>query len=186
MFWPAILPLQITATLWAASIVTVWFLAPRFGKKRAPYVTLAVFIAFALFIPSVKGVMDIVDGYRFGVFEYSDSASINDWRVERYFPDAATNITLEKDRGGFRARYSISKVRLEKWLDHLWDEWRDLAHKTRERTQAVVETPQFDDLGWQLPKDAAKYSGPRKRNGAGFTIWYSEKDGIAYEDASYW
>jgi hypothetical protein len=186
MLWSIILPFQITVGLWASVLVAIWFLAPSYGKRRVAYVLPALFLAFVLFIPSLKGVMNIVDNYRFGVFEHADFTSINDWRVEHYFPEAATNITLEKDRGGFRARYSISNSDLEKWLDNIWHEWRDISHRTREKAQAIASTPQFDDLGWVLPKGAVKYEGPRKRNGAGFTIWYSESQGIAYEDAGYW
>lgn len=96
MLWSMILPFQITACLWMAAIVCAGWFAPKFGYERARSVLLTMFLAMFLFVPSCASVKFLVDPFRFGIFHYSNFDSINDWRVERYFPEAATDITLEK------------------------------------------------------------------------------------------
>jgi hypothetical protein len=40
--------------------------------------------------------MAVTDEQRFGVFEYTSFDDVNDFRVERYLPTAATDITIDK------------------------------------------------------------------------------------------
>ena len=94
MLWSIILPLQITACFWLLFIGIVWFLTRR-RRQRWPYMALAVCASALMFIPSLVGIARAVDHFRFGVFHYHDFTAINDWRVERYLPPAATDITIE-------------------------------------------------------------------------------------------
>ncbi len=188
MFWSAILPFQITAVLWAIIIVAITYYAPKLGRKRVSTARLSITLAFLMFIPSCMVIETVVAPLRFGVFHYDSFEQVNDWRVERYLPEPATDITLEKPAhtNGFRAKFSIGKVALENWLDATWDQASGYAIDSREEAQKVASSPDFDDLGWPPLADAVRYEGPRKSNYAGFTIWFSESDEIAYEDAGYW
>ena len=145
-------------------------------------------LACLMFVPSCMFVQTVAAPFRFGVFHYDNFAAVDDWRIERFLPASAMDITLEKPAhtNGFRAKYKISKTELEKWLDETWNQAREYAVDSREEAQEVVSVPHFEDLGWPTLADAVRYEGPRKDNYAGFTIWYSESEGIAYEDAGYW
>jgi hypothetical protein len=139
-------------------------------------------------MPSCVGVKYILDPFRFGVFQYPDFAAVDDWRVERYMPDAATEITMEKPAhgNGFRAKFQIAPDDFEAWFDRSWAEGKEYSVFTREEAQEVSDSPRFAELGWPEIQDAKLYVGPCEDDGGGYTIWYSESRGIAYEQAGYW
>ncbi len=107
-------------------------------------------------------------------------------------PETAKDITVEQRSQGFRAKFKIDKQKLNDWLDQYWERYGKHASEPR----SPVEEPQpikpeefefqFADLGWPPISDAVEYEGPRAANGAGFTIWYSESQGVAYQHAGYW
>ncbi len=47
-------------------------------------------------IPSCVGIMAILDAQRFGTFQCNSGSEVNDFRVERYLPAKARNISLKK------------------------------------------------------------------------------------------
>jgi hypothetical protein len=188
MLWSAEWPFQITAFMWAVIIVAATCYAPKFGKRRGSMALLMMLLGFLMFVPSCMFIQTIAAPFRFGIFHYDNFAEVNDWRVGRYLPDPARDITLEKPAhtNGFRAKFKISKAELENWFDESWARGQEISVDTREEAQKIVATEDFSDLGWPPLPDAVQYVGPIKSNGAGYIIWYSKSQGIAYEDAGYW
>ena len=144
------------------------------------------------FIPSCTEIMKIIDAKRFGVFSYASFKDVSDFRVERYLPPDATQITLDKYPQGFRARFTISKEQLDSYLDELWDRYGAYSAVKRgkmfsmDRMDLESHSQRFGDLSWAHLKDATEYFSPTAANGAGFSVWYRPTEGIAYERAGYW
>ncbi|TWU22966.1 hypothetical protein Pla52o_24990 [Novipirellula galeiformis] len=136
--------------------------------------------------------MEVLDTKRFGVFDYETFDEVDDFRVERYLPPDATNITVDKYAQGFRARFKISQTNLDAYLDQVWRSYGDQSVVERGEMSAmrVVDEESHDlyygDLGWAHLGDATEVYGPMARNGAGFTVWFSPSKGIAYQRGSYW
>lgn len=171
-------------------MVTV--ISPVFKWKRGKTFAFAMLLACVAFIPSCAGIMAILDSQRFGVFEYDTFAKVNDFRVERYLPPSATSITMEKKMNGFRARFSITESELLVYLDKLWNQNGDQSIRERGESSQVLAADreyhelQYGDLGWPLLNDATEYHSPMAPSGAGFSVWFSASEGIAYERAGYW
>jgi hypothetical protein len=191
MLWPLVLPVQFTLAILFGCVVVVTVFAPHAKLKRLPVFLVASFLAIVAFIPSCSVVMRVIDGHRFGVFEYPTFAGVADMRVERYLPHAATEITLEKRAGGFRAKFRIDEAQLRSYVDASWNEsgGRSVAKRDESSSIALKDTQWhrlFDDLGWPPLDDAKEFQGPTAANGAGFVVWYSPSKSIAYERAGYW
>ena len=103
MLWPIILPFQITACVFASVIIIATLAAPLAKLKRLPTFFAMMILGFVGFIPSCSEIMKIIDAKRFGVFSYASFKDVNDFRVERYLPSDAMQITLDKYPQGFRA-----------------------------------------------------------------------------------
>ncbi len=192
MLWPIVLPFQITACVILGLIVLATALAPLAKRRRIP--TLFAFSALGLlaFVPSCIGIKSVIDARRFGVFNYATFDEVNDFRVERYLPPTARNITLDKYAQGFRARYAISEAELTAYLDELWAKYGDRSSSKRGELAAMATVDRefhklrFGDLGWPPLDDATERFSPTAENGAGFSVWFSPKEGFAYEQAGYW
>lgn len=150
MLWPIVLPFAITACV----LLTLVFVAPVVKWRRVPTSIGMTLLSLIAFVPSCTGIMRILDADRFGVIEYASFDNVDDFRVERYLPPPATNITVDKYAQGFRARFTISQSQLDAYLDDVWRKYGD--------------------------------RGPTAGNGAGFTIWFSPSEGVAYQRGSYW
>lgn len=192
MLWPLILPIQITAGTLLGLGLLVIACAPWLKLKRGAAFSWALLVASLLFIPSCAGVMTVLDSVRFGTFQYASFGEVDDFRVERYLPPAATDILIRKHMQGFDAKFRIGEAALDRYLESLWDEYGDLSITSRrEYEQAKQETshptPFLDNpQEWPPLTKPVEYQSPRAANGAGFTIWYSKEDGVAYERAGYW
>ncbi|MDZ7616925.1 MAG: hypothetical protein U1E05_07975 [Patescibacteria group bacterium] len=129
---------------------------------------------------------------RFGLFTYETAADVRDFRVERYLPPAARNITLHKQAQGFRARYTISETELKSYLDDVWARYGDQSVTERDglssgsRIDADYHRLVYGDLGWPHLPDAVAFSGPSANSGTGFVVWFSLSEQTAYEHAGYW
>ena len=192
MLWPIVLPFKITFWCLAVLVGIATAAAPLFKWKRRSTFLIASLIAWVAFIPVCAGIMVVIDRQRFGVFEYGAFDDVNDLRVERYLPTAATAITIDKLPQGFRARYTITEPELIRYLDDLWTRYGELsidkrgeAHSISERDREYCESL-FGDLEWPPLDDAIVHESPRARNGAGFSVWYSPKECLAYQRACYW
>lgn len=190
MLWPVILPAQITFWILIAAVVTATAVAPAVRIRRVPAFAISLGLAVILFIPSCSGIMTVIDEHRFGVFRYSAFASVGDFRVERYLPPAASDITLEKSPQGFLAKFRIDEDALEKWFESVWDRYGDQSVVTRAEAHRggfeYVPEEVLDRMNWRIPDDAQVCVGPVAGNGAGFTIWYDASRGTAYQRAAYW
>lgn len=92
MFWIHVLPARITLAIHASLVAICTLAAPLVRLKRLTVLLRATAIACIAFIPSCLFVTSIVDGYRFGVFEYANHSLINDDNVEPFIPQQATGL----------------------------------------------------------------------------------------------
>jgi hypothetical protein len=192
MFWPIVLPFKITFWLFTGILATATLLAPLLKQKRGKLFLITALLGSVAFVPSCAAIMTLLDKHRFGVFQYSTFDEVNDFRVERYLPPASTDITIDKSTMGFRAKFHIKERDLVAYLDDLWARYGD--RSTIARTELQNEAPtspeefklNFGDLGWPPLANAIEYRGPVAPNGAGFAIWFSKAESIAYERAGYW
>ena len=192
MLWTLILPIQITACVIACAIACLTLAAPLVRLRRLPTFLVACLLGLVAFVPSCAGIMKIVDARRFGLFTYDTAADVRDFRVERYLPPTARNITLHKQAQGFRARYTISETELKSYLDDLWARYGHSSIVQRGESLDGEDVPEechqgvYGDLGWPHLPDAVAFSGPSAANGAGFVVWYSRSRQVAYQLARYW
>jgi hypothetical protein len=192
MFWSLILPLQLTVGIFVVLTVLATIAGPKFGASRTLVLFSSLLLSFLLFIPSCAVVVSIVDHYRFGVFKFADSTIMGDQRVQRLLPDAATDITIDKQMHGFRAKFKIDNESLDQWFNQHWDQFGGSSVSPRDRTQIekLVDQDHFAlryaDLGWTAPQRAIEYAGPVADNGAGFVILFDKERGVCYEQCGYW
>ncbi len=192
MLWPIVFPFQITVCLFALVIIIATLAAPLARLKRLPTFFAMMLLGVVGFIPSCSGIMEVIDAKRFGVFSYASFEDVNDFRVERYLPPDAKQIIIDKYPQGFRARFKISREQLDAYLDELWDTYGEYSAVKRggvlsmNRIDLESHNLRFGDLGWPHLPDATEYYSPRAANGAGFSVWYSPAEGVAYERAGYW
>ncbi len=136
--------------------------------------------------------MEIVDAQRFGTYQYSTFADVDDFRVERYLPTNAHDITLNKYAMGHRARYSISESNLTAYLDDLWDKHGEYSASSREKLHDGVPVSgesfahYFDELGWPSFDNAMELHSPIQGDGGGATYYFDPATDIAYHIAGYW
>jgi hypothetical protein len=192
MLWPIVLPFQITSCVLLTLIVIATLAAPLAKWKRLPTFFGVLLLSLVAFIPSCAGIMNIVDAKRFGVFNYRTFQEVNDFRVERYLPPAARDITVDKYAQGFRARFTIKQSELDAYLDEVWSLHgeRSVVKRGEMSAMKLVDKEshelRFGDLGWAYLDDATEIYGPTAGNGAGFSVWYSPSQGIAYQRGGYW
>lgn len=187
MFWTLLLPLGISTVLAGCLATAAIIMARRSGWRQHLVSALVIVAATLAIVPMAAVIMPVVDAYRFGRFHYGSSAEINDWRVERYFPTTATDITIDKDRGGFRANYHIAKKDLIAFVDAEWDQSKGTSVYTREQAGQISHSwDELRNLGMTSSSNFIKFVGPIKSNHAGFVLWYDESHERAFHSAGYW
>ncbi len=192
MFWPLVLPIQITLVLLPTAYVIVVTTVPRFRKRPKRAGVLSLLLLPLLFIPSCIGVNAVVDRYRFGVFSYPDFNAVQDFRVEQFLPMAATQITIRQYQSGFHGRFDISETDLKTWHTSMWKKHKQYSVIDRDDDdmQRHIESEQFQrrygEFGWEPPDDLIQYMGPQAANGSGYTLWYSASRQQAYQHGGYW
>lgn len=196
MLWPLVLPFKITCVVMIVLVAAVTLAAPLVRWKRWNMLGLSVVLAAMAFIPSCAGIMTVIDTQRFGVFHHATFDEVNDPRVEPWFPTAATDIRLHKSMQGFQAKYSIAEADLKKFMDGIWSRYGQYSTMSRTQIQTQLDAGRLAvtspaDLNegspdWPPLTNPVVYMSPRAANGAGFTIWYSVEDGVAYQEAGYW
>ncbi len=193
MFWSLVLPFKITFWVFVIILTVATSLAPRFHQSRKRIFTWGACLTILLFAPSCSMIMRGLDHFRFGTFQYSTIDEVNDFRIKRYLPVTATEITVVKSPSGFTAKFKIDQQSLEQWQDELWEKWGEFAAHPREQEEEF-DMPEslmpslptyYGELNWPPLEKPIKYEGPRAENGTGYTIWFSESDGIAYQGAGY-
>ena len=194
MLWPLVLPSQITFALMIALIIGVlWFGKRRRWQPRNRIIA-AICLPLLMFIPSFVATYWVVDYFRFGTFHYDDFGAIQDFRIERYMPPPATDITVFKHYGGngYRARFTIGQQEFDAWHDHVWANYGEHSNVYRPADDGTVASdPEdfqrwFGNFNWSLSSDSVKYQGPVAGNGAHYKIDYSPSEQVAYLRSCYW
>jgi hypothetical protein len=191
MFWPLVLPVQITFGLIIAFVLLATAFAPAMKWKRANTFGISSLIGCLAFIPSCACIITVIDAQRFGVFQFDAYSDVGDFRIERYLPTNAKNITLEKHASGHRAKYSISKSELADFLDGLWHDHGQFSAISRDDLHdGEFITPDafdfmFADLGWP-PFNGIEFHSPVQGDGGGATYYFDPATGTAYHRAGYW
>lgn len=188
MFWPVVLPFQLTIVAYLVLAVGALILQLKYGFRPRKVVLSSCLVSVSLFIPSCIGIELVVDLVRFGKFSYDSATQVKDRHVR--IPASATQITLFKWHAGHDARFAISNDDLMEWLQDYHVE-RDsskisLDFNARDRLDLPMH---FRERGWPASEhmeDLKKYNGPRAQNGGGFDVWYSRKYRIAYLYGNYW
>lgn len=191
MFWPFVLPAQITFGILLALFIAAVIIARKY-RKAGTVAFGGCFISLLAFIPCCMGVQALVDPYRFGVFEYPSHDLIGDARVKRNMPEAATAIIVDQGISYFRAKYTVDQKAVEAWFDRQWT-----LHGGTSRTQRVPNATlsefdrtnlneDFAALSVTIPGNAVVYEGPRQSNGRGFTLYYDTANSTVYQFMGYW
>lgn len=186
------LPATITFCIFLALTLIATAISPVVRIKRLPAFFISLSLSVIAFIPACVGIETAVDKTRFGLFNYPSYQAIQDIRVERYLPPSATEIVIEKFPQGYNAKFKIRKDELDSWFDQHWKNQgrfsamsrSELNH--REDTEMAFFKQSFGHLNWQRPNDARLYVGPIAANGAGFYLWYSDSQTMAYQQSGYW
>ena len=192
MLWPIVLPAQITLAIMTTFVVAATIVAALLRTKPGIVFWFCSAIAFVAFIPSCAGLMSVLDSRRFGVFRYASYKDVQDFRIERYLPPAATRITLEKTPTGHRAKYTIPEADLRAYLNQLWTAYGKASAVSRDElsdgTPATAEEmrTEFDGLGWPPLQNALKYHSPVEPDGGGATYYVDPTTNTVCHRAGYW
>ena len=190
MFWPVVLPLQITLGILVGVLVLALGLATKRKWKLGKTFVGTLVVSCVAFIPSCTVIMKVLDPYRFGVFEYETAADVSDKRVRHWLPVSAKAITVDQQRNGFRANFTVSEKELNEHLDEQWalygkESIRDENSSGQPVNVKILER-EFGGLKWQIFDDVIEFQGPVAGNGAGYSIWFSPSQAVAYQSGGYW
>jgi hypothetical protein len=169
----------------------VTLLAPRFRQRRAIVLLLATLLAGLLVVPTTFGVSSIIDRYRFGHFEHETFSDVQDFRIERWLPPKATDISLFKfsNGNGYIAKYKLSEVELNEYLNELWDKFGDESATAR-KEGAVDAHPfwkrKFVEVNWDLPEDLLGDESPTELDGGGATYFLDRSSSTVFQTSCYW
>lgn len=183
MLAPAILPLQLTITLFLILGVVAIIVLPGRGYSSRKVLASVCVGSIILFCPSCIGVSFIVDLFRYGKFNYSSPAEITDPYIR--LPLSATDVTVFKYTSGHDARFAVSHDNLVEWVKDQHAKAPNSVIKYSGPSHDPIPA-HFSNRGWIPVEHMEKHSGPYAPNGAGFSVWYSEQHGIAYLHAGYW
>lgn len=192
MFWPIELPFKITFFLLTGISLCLILIAPGLKWKRVKTFWISLWMSMILFIPSCIAIMSIVDTRRFGEFHYETFADIDDFRVRRFLPPNAYNITFDKHSSGNRARYSVDAVEFVEYFEQLWQTYGEYSSISREALHRKNNltghdfTRTFGDLGWPVLDEAVYLLSPVQSNGGGAEYFFQKATGTVYQRTSYW
>jgi hypothetical protein len=198
MLWPSITPFFSTCALALAATVAAIWRAPRFGRSRIAAFISACGFWLVAFIPCCVVIELAIHPLRFGTFRYDSGDEIGDWRVERYFPTAAREITLLKYPSGFRAEFRIGRAELEAWIDDRWAAFGDRsmvprsAPETLDAERVRLELRDAPDGGFMVSEElrnasaAILFTTPVAGNGAGVSFVLDPVSGRCFAEAGYW
>ena len=192
MLWPLVLPFKITVGILVVLIVLAMLLSLKLKWPVGKAFGISLLLGAVAFVPSCTGIMKVMDSYRFGVFEYETADAVSDAHVKYWLPATAKSIMLDQQSNGFRANFTISQQDLDSHFDQQWKQC-DPKYLVQ-RSGSVSKSPtkptslerEFGGLKWQVFDDMIEYRGPIADNGAGYSIWYSPSQAIAFQSAGYW
>jgi len=192
MFWPIILPLKITFWLLVGIVLVGTLVSPVLHWKRHKTFWIASLFACVVFIPSCVGITFVLDARRFGTFQYDTFSAVQDFRIERYLPTSARDITLQKFGAGHRAKYTLTQPELTAYLDALWRKADGYSSMTRDElddgaTLAFAEfAHNFAGLDWPALETVVQFHSPVQANGGGATYYFDVTSNVVYHRAGYW
>jgi hypothetical protein len=191
MLWPIVEPFEITCCILGAVIVAATILSALLKWKTEKTFWFSLLFAVVAFVPSCAAIKHVYDQERFGIFHYATYSDVKDRHVAQSLPPAATDITVQQEWMGCRAKYRITEAELDAYTDQLWARSQQAKHLRDEADVNSTLSPanlefHFGELGWPMLQDAKEYDWPFAKNGAGSWIWYSKSTGIAYQRAGYW
>lgn len=184
MCYPFVLPAQVTFLLLVLSVIVAILVAPKAGARRWAAGVATGLVGVVLFVPTCIGVGFALDPIRYGEFHYATAKDARD--RHGWLPPQAVDITYHAFASGHEAKFTIDEQDLLEWL-------RSFPSPAGERLPSSAQDAVAEDfngplglLGWTPPRDTKVIMGPRAANGAGFTIWYSPSERVAYLSAGYW
>lgn len=192
MLWPLVLPFKITFWALLGFVALLTLVSPAFKWDRGRTFFVSALFACVVFFPSCAGIQSVLDAHRFGTFSYDAFHEVDDFRVERYLPTRARNITVEKFPMGHRAKYEITKPELVAYLDDLWRRAGENSATSRDDLDdGSVRSydqfsHQFDGLNWPVLKTAVELHSPKQNDGGGATYYFDESTNTVYHRAGYW
>ena len=192
MLWPIILPFKIAFWSLVGIVVLLTLVSPVLKWKLAKTFLVSSVFACVAFIPFCAGIMSILDAQRFGVFSYGSYSEVQDFRIERYLPTTAREITLDKFAMGHRAKYSIAKTELLSFLDAIWLDAGEYSAISRDELDDDSIVPfdqvahEFDGLDWPAFKTVIQFHSPVQGDGGGATYYFDPSTNTAYHRAGYW
>ena len=192
MLWPIVLPFKITLWSLAGIVAMLTVASPAFAWPRARTFFISTLVAIVAFVPSCAAIMSIVDAHRFGIFHYDTFTEVHDFRIERYLPTTASNITVENFAMGHRAKYEISEAELRMYVDGLWAAGGEYSAVDRDEFEDGVTVDyeqfahRFDGLGWPPFESVMLFQSPVQGDGGGATYYFDPQTSTAYHRAAYW
>jgi hypothetical protein len=191
VFWPVVLPFQLTLVVMGMLVVVRTYLATSKGRRPVGTFVMTTGLALLCFIPSCTAIGLLVDTRRFGLGHYPMHQAISNFHAPQLIPKAAREISIDKFASGHRANFKVGRADLEEWLDDLWKEHGNDSTLQRDRVRSsdfiATDFPEeFLAYGWKPAIEMTKYASPVSPRGAGFEIWYSPSDEIACQRCSYW
>lgn len=193
MFWPLILPFQITCGVLSVAVFVLTALAsPKIWGRLKTFVIYSA-VAILAFVPSCTGIMVAVDAIRFGDFRYASYDDIPDFRSQRYLPELAVDIRMRKHSNGYRARYKLSGNEFQAYLNELWQKYgefsavprREFADEEKSVDPKVFQVT-FGDLGWDCSSEGIIYHSPSEGDGGGATYYVDANAGVVFQRTGFW
>ena len=122
--------------------------------------------------------MSILDAQRFGTFSYDTYSEVQDFRIERYLPTSAREISLDKFAMEHRAKYTITKTELTTYLDALLLKAGKYSAVSREELDEGASVSfdriayDFEGLGWPRLSTVMRFHSPIQGDGGGATYYF--------------
>jgi hypothetical protein len=163
------------------------------GKSFLRALLVSVIASVVIFLAIFNSMLNQVDAGRFGGFAYPNKAAIKHYKIAYWMPAKARDITVYSNAMGHVARFRIDPNSFIEWLNEERKRNGDGAVFLPGKGKVGSEKTSFDmfelhfrNTGWDYPDDNIEFQGPRAANGAGFTVYYSPKQGYVYLSAGYW
>lgn len=173
MFRPILADVTVTCLILFGLTIAANVTLPRRGYRRGNVLAGSVALSIVLFVPAVIAVSLMTDLIRYGEFRYDSAAEIGDGHVE--LPESATGIIVVRYYAGHSAQFSVTGDALQAWLS-----------KIGAKPARLDQWWPFDKYGWSAADDLQHVCGPRAATGAGFDVWYSPSQSVAWQRADYW
>lgn len=192
MFWPIVLPFQITICIMTFFVLGISLFAYVRKRKFWKSFFISSAISCVVFIPSCALIATILDTQRFGIFEYASFDETNDFRIQRYLPPNARDITVHKFASGHRARYTIEEEELRAFLDTLWVFRGERSPDSKEKSATTLQSRRMrfggfsQILAGQIQVMLFDWPAPLQPTEPVPPIFYCRSSQTAYHYAGYW